>query len=58
MKLSTEAGLGPGHIVLDGNQLLVVLEMVGDGAGNTVKLLWWSVAVKRLDESRCHLVRR
>jgi len=44
MKLGVEVGLGPGHIVLD-----------GDPAPNFRPM---SVMAKRLDGSRCHLVQR
>ena len=53
MPLGTEVGLGPGHIVLDGDP--APLPHRRTAAPN-----FWpmSVVAKRLDGLRCHLVRR
>jgi len=52
MKLGKEVGLGPGHIVLDGDP-------VPPKKGAAVPPHFSArVAAKRLDGSRCHLVHR
>ena len=51
MKLGMEVGLGPGHIVLDGDPA----PPKRSAAPNFRPM---SVPAKRLDGSRCHLVRR
>ena len=53
MKLGVQVGLGPGHIVLDGDP--APLSPKGHSSPN-----FWlmSVVAKRLVGSRCHLVRR
>jgi len=51
MPLGTEAGLGPGHIMLDGDSARSVLKR---GSSPNFRLM--SVVAKRLDGSRCHLV--
>ena len=53
MKLGMEVGLGPGHIVLDGNP-----SPKKGGTASFPKKLGMSVLAKRLDGSKCHLVRR
>jgi len=52
MLLGTEIGLGPGHIVLDGDQ---ASPKKGGTAPNFRPM---SVVAKRLDGLRCHLVWR
>jgi len=52
MKLGMKVGLGPGHIVLDGDP---ALPRRGTAVPNFGPI---SVVAKRLDVSRCHLVRR
>jgi len=52
MKLGIKVGLGPGHIVLDGD--LAPL----DKSGTAPNFRPMSVMAKRLDGLRCHLVRR
>ena len=47
MALGVEVGLGPGHIVLD-----------GDPSPPPPNVRPMSIVAKRLDVSRCHLVRR
>jgi len=64
MKLGTEVGLGPGHIVLDGDQTLLPKQhsfpqfsaYVRCGIAPTFRPM--CIVAKRLDGSRCHLVRR
>jgi len=51
MKLGKEVGLGPGHIVLYGIQLLSP-----KGAQPPPQFWPTSLVAKRLDGSRCHLV--
>jgi len=55
MPLGTEAGLGPDHIVLDGDPTPPTKR---DTAAPTLFGPWMSIVFTRLDESRCHLVRR
>ena len=55
MKLGTEVGLGPGHIVLDGIQLLSTKRDTAALASNFRPI---SVVAKRLDGSRCHSLGR
>ena len=51
MPLGTEVGLGPGHIVLDGDP--------APPKKGTAPNFWpMSVVAKWLDGSRCYLVRR
>ena len=53
MALGMEVGLGPGHIVLDGDPAPLPKKR------GTAPNFWpMSVVAKRLDGSRCHLVRR
>jgi len=52
MALGTEVGLGPGHIALDGDPALTKR-----GANPHPNLRPMSVVAKRLDGSRCYLVR-
>ena len=53
MKLGKQVGLGPGHIVLDGDPAPLLQR------GQSPPNFWpISVAVKRLQGSRCHLVWR
>jgi len=52
MKLGAEASLGPGHIVLDGNT------NPPPKKGIAPNFRPMSVVAKRLDGSRCNLVRR
>ena len=54
MPLGMEVGLGPGHIVLDGDPALPSPQKRGK-APNFQPM---SVMAKRLNGSRCHLVRR
>jgi len=51
-KLGTEVGLGPDHIVLDGDPAL------SPERGTAPNFRPMSVVAKRLVGSRCHLVRR
>jgi len=51
MKLGTEVGLGPGHIVLDRDPAVLP-----KGAQPPPNFRPMSVVVKRLNGSRCHLV--
>jgi len=51
MKLRTEVGLSPGHSVLDGDPAPLP-------KGAQPPIFGTYVMAKRLDESRCHLVRR
>jgi len=51
MKLGVEVGLGPGHIVLDGN-------LAPSKSGTAPNFRPISVVAKWLDGSRCHLVGR
>ena len=53
MKLGTEVRLGPGHIVLDGAPAPLPKKST---AAPTFRPM--SIVAKRLDGSRCHLVRR
>jgi len=53
MPLGMEVGLGPGHIVLDGDT--APLPRKGGTAPNFRPV---SIVAKRLDGSKCHLVRR
>jgi len=53
MALGTEVGLGPGHIVLDGDPAPVPKK--GGTAPNFPPIF---IVAKRLDASRCHLVWR
>ena len=53
MTLSTEVGLGPGHIVLDGDPALLPKK----GAEPPIFGSFFMVA-KLLDASRCHLAWR
>ena len=55
MTLGMEVGLGPVHIVLDGNT--APLHKTG-GRAPPQKILLIFIVAKRLDASRCHLVRR
>jgi len=55
MKLSTEVGLGPGHIVLDGDPAPLPKGAQPRTAPNFRPM---SVVAKWLDGSRCHLVHR
>jgi len=50
IKLGMEIGLGPGDIVLDGTHL--------PKGGQQPPLFGPCIVAKRLDGSRCHLVRR
>jgi len=53
MKLGTVVGLGPGHAVLDWDPAPAPQK------GGTDPQFWpMSIVAKRLDGSRCHLVRR
>jgi len=52
MKIGTEVGLGPGHIVLNGDSALPPVK------GHSPQFSPMSVVAKRLDGLRCHLVRR
>jgi len=52
MKLGMEVGLGPGHIVLDGDPAPL------PKSGTTPNFQSMSVVAKRLDGLRCHMVRR
>ena len=52
MPLGTEVGLGPGDIVLDGAQLPL------KGSQPPAAFRPMSIVAKRLDGSRCHLVRK
>jgi len=52
MPLGTEVGLGPGNIVLDGDPAPPPPKV------NAHNFRPISVVAKRLDGSRCHLVRR
>jgi len=52
MKLSMEVGLGPGHIVLDGDP------GPPPETGNSPQFSARLAVAKGLDVSRCHLVRR
>jgi len=52
MKLGTEVGLDPGHIVLGGDPA------PPQKAGTAPNFRLMSIVPKRLDGSRCHLVRR
>jgi len=49
--LGMEVGLGPGHIVLDGDP-------APPKGGTAPNFRPMSIVVKLLDESRCHLVRK
>jgi len=51
MPLDMEVGFGPGHIVLDGDP-------VPPKRGTVPTFRPMLIVVKRLDGSRCHLVRR
>ena len=51
MKLGMQIGLGPGHIVLDGDPALLP---IGGAAPNFRPV---SVVTKRVNGLRCHLVR-
>jgi len=51
MKLGIEVGLGPGHTVLDGDP-------APPKEAQPPNFRSTSVVAKRLDGSRCHLVRR
>jgi len=53
MKLGMAAGLGPGHIVLDGNPA-----PERGTAAPAPSFRPMSIVAKRLDGSRCHLARR
>jgi len=53
MTLGKEVGVGPGHIVLDGDRVLPTER--GTAAPTFGPM---SIVAKRLDGSRCHLVRR
>jgi len=53
MKLGMHVGLGPGHIVLDGDPAPPPIK-----GGRDPNYWPMSIAEKRLDGSRCHLVRR
>ena len=53
MALGMEVGLGPGHIVLDGD--LASFPKKG-GAPTNLRPIF--IVAKRLDASRCHLVWR
>ena len=50
MKLGLPAGLGPGHIVLDGDPAPL------SKRGQTPNFRPMSIVAKRLDGSRCHLI--
>jgi len=54
MKLGMQVGLGPGHIVLDGDPAPTPQR----GAENPPQFWAISVAAKWLQGSRCHLARR
>jgi len=51
MPFDTEVGLGPGNIVLDGNPVPPLKSQLPN---------FWpmTVVIRRMDGSRCHLVRR
>jgi len=52
MKLGMQVGLGPGHIVLDGDP-------DSPPKGGTAPNFWpMSIMAKRLHGSRCHLIER
>ena len=51
MPLGIEVGLGPGHIVIDGDPAC-------PKRGTTPTFWSMSVVAKLLDGSRCHLIRR
>jgi len=55
MKLGMEVGLVPGHIVLDGDSTPLSQKR---GAAPNFPAHPMSVVANRLDESKCHLVRR
>jgi len=57
MKLGTEVGLDPGHIVLDGNLAPLTLHPPQKG-GTVANFRLMSVVAKWMDGLRCHLVRR
>ena len=52
MALSMEVGLGPGHIVLDGDPA----PLHKKGAEPPVNFRTFFIVAERLDASRCHLV--
>jgi len=52
MPLGMEVGLGPGHIVLNGDPASL------EKGGTAPNFRPMSIVAKRLDGSRCHLVRR
>ena len=54
MALGIEVGLGSGHIVLDGDPAPIPKK----GAGPSPNFWAMFIVAKRLDGSRCHLVRR
>jgi len=56
MILGKEVGLGPGHIVLDGDP--APPNKGGGAAQQHPRLFGPYIVAKRLDRSRCHLVRR
>jgi len=56
MKLGMKVGLGPGHIVLDGDPAPPPKKM-GTAATSYPNFRPMSIVAKRLDGSRCHLVR-
>jgi len=51
MTLGIEVGLGPGHIVLDGDPATLLTK---GAEPHNFQLI--SIVAKRLDASRCHLV--
>jgi len=53
MALGMEVGLGPGHIVLDGNPATLSKKRAEPPINWPI-----SIVAKRLDASRCHLVWR
>ena len=54
MALAIEVGLGPGHIVLDGNPA----PLPEKGGSALPQFSAHFIVAKRLDASRCHLVWR
>jgi len=67
MKLGTEVGLGPGHIMSDGDPASppkmgtapqFSTHVHCDKKRGTPPLFGTSAVAKQLDESRCYLVRR
>jgi len=58
MPLGVEVGLGPGHIVLDGDPALTSQKGALPPPPPPPIFGPMFVVAQRLDESRCHLVRR